>query len=412
MARWMLLNPNSFTWGHNPAVESATHERWGSLEAWVDVPGDPTPRPLNGPVPLVNGQDGPVDVPVEVHQALLEELEATLPGLEVNGIVEGSVSAVGLRVRFRAGRIQPHCLSCSAPLAEVPRTQDSLLWCPRCRHESNVMPTPWWLAVRIPTAVQMVGAARTPSELGQPAIRWFTRFEGEPTEPELDVDDHTEEEALERLGITEDPRELRKALRFATSDNRRDDLNRQLELLAARVASWEVAAGELAKPWAWASLMLAGISLPVALFPALALTLIEAGAWQVQGDPGLAVELVGLIALLIVVPSIAVSQHTVRVRAGISAREAFNQVGFYAVLGLIPGLGALLVLAKAVPLGLGRVTGASVEGPDGALLRPHPVTDHIPISWYGLPAAGVLVGWGLGIQWMYFLLMQPLLNGM
>ena len=147
--------------------------------------------------------------------------------------------------------------------------------------------------------------------------------------------------------------------------------------------------------------MLSGVAAPVALFPGVVFGLERSGSLPLQGDPTLILEAVSLLALIVVVPGLVVSQNALRIWGGISKREAFNQVGFYAVLALIPALGLLVALARAVPLMQGRLPHASVKDSRGRLVRPWPVNEWVPVGWAGIPTAVILLAWGLGVQLMW-----------
>lgn len=380
---------------------SPSNPRYGSLEVWIDDPIRAEPLPLNGPWSRVNGPEGSVELPPELHSRLLEDLEAVIAAHPENHVEEGGFEVDGLYARTRLASMRPHCLSCSAPLPEEAVEQDRPIRCLQCGVESNVMPVPWWLSTRVPSAAQIIGAQRVPASYGQPAIRWFLRFEGEPAAPELLLEPQTEEEALAQLGIIEDPKELRRAMRFATDGGRKQELERQLDVLAQRAKVFETQAAAKARPWAMFAAMLSGLAAPVALFPGLVFGLERSGNLPLQGDPTLILEAVSLLALIVVVPGLIVAQNALRIWGGISKRESFNQVGFHAVLALIPVLGLLVALARAAPLIRGRLPHASVQDSRGRLLRPWPVYEWVPVGWAGIPAAVILLAWGLGVQLLW-----------
>ncbi len=380
---------------------SSSNVRHGSLEVWVDDPVHLEPLPLNGPWSRVNGPAGCVQLPPQLHSRLFEELESVIAKGSLNQVEEGGFEFGSLYARTRLAAMQPHCLACGTPLPEQAIEQDRDIVCTRCGAASNVMPVPWWLSTRVPSAVQIIGSQRVPPNYGQPAIRWFVRFEGEPVPPELLLEPQTEEEALAQLGIIEDPRELRRAMRFATDGSRKQELGRQLDVLTQRAQTFETQAAARARPWAMFAAMLSGIAAPVALFPGLVFGIERTGNLPFQGDPTLILEAVSLLALVIVVPGLLVAQNALRSWGGISKREAFNQVGFYAVLALIPALGLLVALARAVPLIQGRLPHASVKDNQGRLMRPWPVNEWVPVGWAGIPTAVILLAWGLGAQLLW-----------
>ena len=190
-------------------------------------------------------------------------------------------------------------------------------------------------------------------------------------------------------------------MRFATDGSRKQELGRQLDVLTQRAQTFETQAAARARPWAMFAAMLSGIAAPVALFPGLVFGIERTGNLPFQGDPTLILEAVSLLALVIVVPGLLVAQNALRSWGGISKREAFNQVGFYAVLALIPALGLLVALARAVPLIQGRLPHASVKDNQGRLMRPWPVNEWVPVGWAGIPTAVILLAWGLGAQLLW-----------
>lgn len=380
---------------------SSKDVRHGSLEVWIDDPVHAEPLPLNGPWSRVNGPSGSVELPPELHSRLLEELESVIASLPLNQVEEGGFEIDALYARTRMANMRPHCLDCATPLPDQAIEQDRGIRCTSCGAESNVMPVPWWLSTRVPSGAQIIGSQRVPSSYGQPAIRWFVRFEGEPAQPELMLEPQTEEEALAQLGIIEDPKELRRAMRFATDGGRKQDLERQIDVLAQRAKVFETQAAAKARPWAMFAAMLSGVAAPVALFPGLVFGMERSGNLPLQGDPTLILEAVSLLALIVVVPGLVVAQNALRIWGGISKREAFNQVGFYAVLALIPALGLLVALARAVPLMQGRLPHASVKDGRDRLMRPWPVNEWVPVGWAGIPTAVILLAWGLGVQLMW-----------
>lgn len=380
---------------------SPADTRWGSIEAWVDDPTTGEPLPLNGPWSRVYGAHGQVELPALVHVRLLEELEAVLAELPLGQIDEGGFEVDGIYVRTRLGHLRPHCLGCGARLQQEDPEQDRIIRCLDCGAVSNVMPAPWWLTTRVTSASQIIGCERDIGPYGASAQRWFVRFEGEPVEPELHLDPETEEEALSQLGIIEDPKELRRAMKFATDGSRKRDIERQLDILSQRARAFEAKAARRARPWAMAAGLLAGVAAPVALFPGVVSYLDRSGQLPFEGDTVLILEAVSLLAMVVVAPGLVIAQNAVRIWAGVSKREAFNQVGFYAVLGLIPGIGMLIALARSLPLLRGRLPHANVKDSRGRLLRPWPLEEHVNIGWAGIPTALILLSWSLGVQLMW-----------
>ncbi len=400
--------------------------RWGSFELWLEPRGLGRPQPINGPRRQLFDVDRQemVAVPTGGLAAVLAELDASYAQLEWGQEYGDRLHAQGVVMGFRSARRRPACEVCSDPLPLQPLDTDATIYCSSCGAPHLVRPAPFWLTAEVPTAVQIYGgeaedqepsAAQTDPAFGMPQLtvrRWYVRFEGEP-ELELEPvdDDSTEEEFLARLGVSEDPRELIKALEYAVNPMAREQIEQLLEALRQRERGWEVQAEQLARPWVWAgwAVGLAYLPLGLALAALTWLAPVEVGGRLVEASPG--VELLALVCLAVMFPSVWVAQKAVQTRGGLPEGEAFNEIGFQAALSLVPifgGFTALLTCSRLVHGQLGRL---SVTDGEGRLLRPWPVDGHIGIGRCGWPAALVLFTTGLAGQAVWLQMLWPYLSG-
>ena len=356
--------------------------------------------------------------------AVLAELDASYAQLHWGQQYSDRVHAQGVVMGFRAARMRPACEVCGNPLPLQPVDTNATIYCSSCGAPHLVRPAPFWLTAEVPTATQIYGgevedqeptAAQTDPAFGMPQLtvrRWYVRFEGEP-ELELEPvdDDSTEEEFLARLGVSEDPRELLKALAYAENPVARSQIEQLLEALRQREAAWEVQAAQSARPWvlaAWA-VGLAYLPLAVALAALTWLAPVEIGGVLLEASP--VGEILALVCLGVMFPSVLIAQKAVQVRGGLPFGEAFNEIGFQAALSLVPILGAFAALVQCTRLLGGRLEKLDITDSEGRLLRPWPVDGGVGIGRGGWPAAMILVATALAGQAVWLQMLWPYLSG-
>ena len=355
---------------------------------------------------------------------MLAELDAAWAQLHWGQQYGDRIHAQGVVMGFRAAKQRPACEVCSDPLPLLPLDTDGNIYCSSCGAPHLVRPAPFWLSAEVPTAVQVYGGeaedaeptpAQTDPAFGLPALtvrRWYVRFEGE-AELELEPvdDDSTEEEFLARLGVSEDPRELLKALEYADNPVAKQQIEELLAALGERLAAWEQGAEERARPWvigAWA-MALAYLPLGLALAALTWLAPVELGGVLLEASP--TGEILALVCLMVLLPSGGMAQVALQKRLGVRLSEAFNELGFGIALSLVPLFGAFTALVQAGRLFGGRLEKLDISDGEGALLRPYPVDHSFSTGRAGWPGAVVLLTTATAGQAVWLHILWPYLVG-
>ena len=373
---------------------------------WLEPEGFGHRQPINGPHRTVFSVDRQAFVPVpdEVVVRVLEELELAYSELMWGEHAEGRLNVAGSVVGYRVAKERPACEVCRDPLPILGLETQGKMFCSSCGAPHPIGPAPYWLTGELPTVQQIYGGspegedpppAATDPAFGRPALpvkRWYVRLEGDhEIELEFDDDESTEEEFLARLGVTEDPRDLQKALEYAETDMARERIQGQLDALAARLVEWDAQAAVRATPWFWAAWALVFLFFPLvpAMFVSVWMTPLTLGTLVIEESPLFEGVLVGQVALLI--PALLASQAAVQARAGIRFNEAFGHVGFYAVIALVPAFGLLSAGIQAFRLIDGTLEKPDLTDGDGRLMRPIPLDPDVGIGRFGWPAAVLLL---------------------
>lgn len=405
-----------------PAVAET---RWGSFEMWIEPTGFGHRQPVNGPQRSIYSTDrhSQIPVPTEAFVQVLWELERSYGQLMWGQKIESRVQVQGLTIGFVAGKARPACEVCSDPLPVMSTDTDGTIYCSSCGAPSLLRPSPYWLRAEAPTAIQVYGGNREgqspPASATDPAFgaihlnakTWYVRFEGA-FEDELDLDvddDSTEEEFLSRLGVSDDPRELLKALEFAENDIAKKHIQAQLDELQERLDRWsEIAEGQ-ARAWvyiAWALTFLYAPAVPLMLV-AVWMTPFEFGGAIIDESPFLEIMLVFQILLL--TPAIFAAQKAVQARGGVSFSEAFSHIGFHLVIALLPGFGLLAAVVQAKALFAGQLAKADIRDADGVLLRPFPMGPDVEVGPVAWPAGALILLATLAAQGTWLSLLGPYL---
>ncbi|HJN75676.1 MAG TPA: hypothetical protein QGF58_17230 [Myxococcota bacterium] len=399
--------------------------RWGSFEVWLEPAGFGRRQPVNGPHRSIYSTDRHTQVPVptEVFVQVLSELERSYGQLMWGQQMESRINIQGVTVGFVAKKARPACEVCSDPLPVMSTDTDGTIYCSSCGAPSLLRPSPYWLRVELPTAVQVYGGVRDgqapPPSATDPAFgsvslsakTWYVRFEGDFVE-ELDLDaedESTEEEFLSRLGVTEDPRELMKALEFAESDFAKRHIQAQLDELTDRVERWSVGAAQRARAWILIAWALAGLYAPAVplMLAAVWMTPFEFQGLIIEESPFMEIMLIFQILLLF--PAIFAAQKAVQARGGVSFSEAFSHVGFHLVIALLPGFGLLAALVHAKILFGGTLVKADITDSDGNLLRPYPLESDVHVGSASWPAATLILLATITAQGTWLSLLGPYL---
>ncbi|MCP4807187.1 MAG: hypothetical protein GY913_26240 [Proteobacteria bacterium] len=380
--------------------------RWGSVEIWLEPEGFGHRQPINGPHRKYFSvvRQAFLPVPEEVVVRVLEELELSYSELMWGEHVEGRLNSAGYVVGYRVAKERPSCDVCRDPLPALSLETRGKMYCSSCGAPHPIGPAPYWLTSELPSIQQVYGGAvegedpppaATDPAFGRPALpirRWFVRMEGDhEIELELEDDESTEEEFLARLGVSEDPRDLHKALEYAGTEMAKDRIREQLGALGERVTAWEKGAAERATPWYWGAWTLVFLFVPLVpgIFAAVWLTPFSIGHLVVEESPLFEALLVAHILLL--TPALFACQQAVQVRAGIRFNEGFSHVGFYAVIALVPAFGLMTAGIQAMRLIDGTLEKPDVTDGEGNLLRPIPIDQDISIGRFGWPAAILLL---------------------
>jgi len=399
--------------------------RWGSFEVWLEPSGFGHRQPVNGPQRSIWSTDrhAQVPVPAEVFVQVLCELERSYGQLMWGQKMESRIQVQGVTVGFIAGKARPACEVCNDPLPVMSTDTDATIYCSSCGAPSVLRPVPYWLRAELPTAIQVYGGTREgqapPASVTDPAFgaaslnakTWYVRFEGDYVE-ELDIDDEdesTEEEFLSRLGVSDDPRELLKALEFAENDFAKRHIQAQLDELKERLERWTEQAEEQARGWVLIAWALTGLYMPAVPLMLLAVwfTPFEFQGVLIDESPFLEIMLVFQILLLF--PAIFAAQKAVQARGGVSFSEAFSHIGFHLVIALLPGFGLLAAAVQAKVLFGGRLVKADITDSDGALLRPFPLGPDVTVGAAAWPAGTLILLAMIAAQGTWLSLLGPYL---